>query len=74
MSAFIGSNNIKEIYLGNTKIEKVYYGSDLVWQSGGGPSPITTDWTYTTSGSNATLVKYIGTASDITFPSTVVGD
>lgn len=36
----LGSNSIGKIYLGSNSIGKAYLGSNLVFQKGGGPSPI----------------------------------
>lgn len=36
----LGSNNIGKIYLGSNSIGKAYLGSNLVFQKGGGPSPV----------------------------------
>ncbi len=41
MSIYLGNTEIGQIYLGETEISKAYLGSDLIFESGGSPTPPT---------------------------------
>ena len=57
--SYFGTTKIGKIYLGSTEIAKAYLGNDLVFQSGGGGSPLTRLAYFDTDGLNYILTPVI---------------